>query len=53
MNTLWLEIYDSTTKRSFKKYFACEYDKRKFKNKLRFSKKLTVMKDSSDYELGG
>lgn len=53
MNTIWLEIYDITTKKSFKKYFACEYDKNKFKNKLRFSKKLIVIRDSFDYELGG
>ena len=39
---IYLELYDITTGKTFKKTFDCEYDKQKFKRKLRFSKKLFI-----------
>ena len=43
---IYLELFDKNTRKSFKKYFETEYEKDKFINKLRFSKKLVVIRDS-------
>lgn len=39
---IYLKLYDITTGKTFKKTFDCEYNKQKFKRKLRFSKKLFI-----------
>ena len=48
MNNIYLEIYDKTTGKTFKKYFDTEFNKDKFKRKLKYSKKLQVVGNSSD-----
>ena len=53
MNNIYLEIYDKTTGKTFKKYFDTEFNKDKFKRKLKYSKKLQVVGDSSDKFLDG
>ena len=45
---LYLVLYNRETKKQFTKYFDTEYDMDKFKNKLRFSKRLFVIEDSRD-----
>ena len=45
---LYLVLYNRETKKQFTKYFETEYDMDKFKNKLRFSKRLFVIEDSRD-----
>lgn len=48
MKNIYLVIYDYSTDKYFKKYFESEYEKDKFVNKLRFSKKLVVVRDSME-----
>lgn len=48
MNKIYLVIYNIENNKSFIKYFDCEYDKNKMKNKIKYSKKLFVIEDSSD-----
>ena len=48
MNKIYLLLYNRETHKQFFKYFTSEYEKDKFKNKLRFSKKLMVIEDSTD-----
>lgn len=49
---IYLVIYDYSTNKYFKKYFETEYEKDKFVNKLKFSKKIVVVRDScEDYFL--
>lgn len=43
---LYLILYDVTTNREFKKVFDLEYDMDKFIRKLKYSKKLYIIKDS-------
>lgn len=43
---IYLELLDKNTMKSFKKYFECEFDKDKFKRKLKYSKNLIILKDS-------
>lgn len=45
---IYLLIYNSETHKQFFKYFDTEYEKDKFKRKLKYSKKLHVIEDSSD-----
>lgn len=45
---IWLELYDNKTKKTFKKYFDTEFNKDKFKRKLKYSKKLQVIGESTD-----
>lgn len=45
---IWLELFDKSTGKTFKKYFDTEFNKDKFKRKLKYSKKLQVVGDSSD-----
>lgn len=48
---LYLELYDITTKKTFKKYFDSEYEMDKFIRKLEYSRKLMIIKDSrEDYK---
>ena len=48
LNKIFLVLYNIETGRSFTKYFECEYDKDKFKRKIKFSKKIFVIEDSTD-----
>lgn len=43
-----LKLYDYTTDRIFYKYFDTEFDRDKFKRKLRYSNKLAVLIDNED-----
>ena len=45
---LYLILLDITTNKQFRKYFDCEYDMDKFINKLKYSRKLAVIKDSRE-----
>ena len=45
---LFLILYDKTTKRTFKKFFKSEYEMDKFIQKLEYSDKLEIFKDSRD-----
>lgn len=51
---LYLVLLDTTTGKVFKKYFETEYEMDKFKRRLIYSKKLSIIKDSRsvilDYE---
>ena len=48
MNKIYLVIWKKENKKSFIKYFDCEYNKNKMKNKIKYSKKLFIIEDSSD-----
>lgn len=39
----YLILYDIEKGKEFTKYFKCEFDKEKFKRKLRYSKKLMIV----------
>lgn len=43
---IYLEILNLKTGKTFKKYFNTEFEKDKFKRKLKFSSKLKVVSDS-------
>ena len=43
---IYLEIYNFKTGKTFKKYFHTEFDKDKFKRKLKYSQNLKVVYDS-------
>ena len=43
---LYLVLFDVDHKKQFRKYFDTEFEMDKFIRKLRYSKKLTVIKDS-------
>ena len=45
---VYLIIYNILKNESFIKYFNNEYEKNKFSNKIKFSKKLFIIEDSSD-----
>lgn len=47
-NKIYLLIYNRETHKQFFKYFETEYEKDKFKWKLKYSKKLLVIEDSTD-----
>ena len=48
MNKIYLVICNKENKKSFIKYFDSEYDKNKMRNKIKYSKKLFIIEDSSD-----
>ena len=45
---IFLVLYNRETKRQFTKYFDTEFEKDKFKRKLKFSTKVFVVEDSTD-----
>ena len=51
MTKIYLLIMDLDTKKQFFKYFETEYEKDKFKRKLRYSTKLMVIEDSTELDL--
>lgn len=40
---IYLELIDLKTLKTFKKYFNTEYDRQKFMNKIKYSKKLKII----------
>lgn len=48
MSKIYLVLYNIETNRRFVKYFDCEYDKDKFKRKVKFSKRIFIIEDSTD-----
>ena len=46
---IYLILRDITTNRDFIKYFNSEFAKDKYKRRIKYSKKLIVISDSSDY----
>jgi len=44
---IYLELIDLKTLKTFKKYFKTEFDRQKFMNKLKYSKKLKVINSYS------
>ena len=51
MNELYLVLYDTTTKKEFKKYFHSEFQMDKFIRKLHYSTKLYIIEDSREGDL--
>lgn len=47
-SNIYLIIYDKVNNHEFYKYFLTEYDKDKFKRKLKYSNKLEVVGDSKN-----
>lgn len=47
VTNIYLVLHDLTTDKTFTKYFETEYEKDKFRKKLRYSKKLMVLRDSN------
>lgn len=45
---IYLKLLNLITMKSFIKYFENEFEKDKFKNKLKYSKKLMIIKDSRE-----
>ena len=48
MNKIYLVLYNRETKSRFVKYFETEYEKDKFKYKIKYSPKLFIIEDSTD-----
>lgn len=49
---IYLVLFNTETKKKFTKYFNSLYEKNKFKDKLRYSKRLYVIEDSEDIFYG-
>lgn len=49
---IYLILLNIETKKQFTKYFSSLYEKNKFKDKLRYSKKLYIIEDSEDIFYG-
>ena len=49
---IYLILMNLETKVTWTKYFETEFEKDKFKEKLKFSKKIYVIEDSSDIYYG-
>jgi hypothetical protein len=49
MNKIYLVLYDLKTEKIFKKYFNTEFERDKFKRKLKYSRRLKVLETSSYY----
>lgn len=45
---IYLVLYNKDTKKQFIRYFSTEFEKDKFKRKLKFSKRIFVVEDSTD-----
>ena len=48
MEKIKLKVYDLTTKKTFYTYFDTEFERDKFKRKLKYSKKLRVVNELED-----
>lgn len=49
---IYLLLYNRETRKQFFKYFDTEYSKDKFRKKLRYSKRIVVIEDSTDLYFG-
>jgi len=47
-NNIYLILLDLQRMKEFKKYFRTEYEKDKFKKKLKYSKKIKVLEDNKE-----
>lgn len=47
-NNIYLILLDLQRMKEFRKYFRTEYEKDKFKKKLKYSKKIKVLEDSKE-----
>lgn len=45
---IWLVIYNRETKFTFTKYFETEFEKDKFKRKIKYIPELLLIEDSTD-----
>ena len=45
---LYLDLFDVTTMKQFRKYFKCEDEMDKFLRKLKYSNKIYVVRDSRE-----
>lgn len=45
---IYLVLYNKETNKQFLKYFDTEFEKDKFKRKLKYSNKIFVVEDSTD-----
>ena len=48
MEKIWLVLYNKEKKNYFTKYFDTEFEKDKYKRRLKFVKNLIVIEDSTD-----
>jgi len=48
MKEIKLKLFDLTTGKTFYKYFETEFERDKFKRKLKFSKKIKVINDYNE-----
>ena len=51
-NNIYLRLYDIEKQKEFVKHFECEFDKDKFKRKLRYSRKIMIVdeNDTDNYK---
>lgn len=47
---IYLDLLDISTRKTFRKYFKSEYERDKFKRKLKYSTKLMVLGMQKIYE---
>ena len=45
---IFLVLYNKESKKHFTKYFETEFEKDKFKRKLKFSNRIIIIEDSTD-----
>lgn len=45
-NNIFLRLYDLNTNKEFVKHFETEFEKEKFKRKLKFSRKLMIVEEN-------
>ena len=49
---IWLVIYNINSKKQFTKYFDTEYEKDKYKRKIKHISNLLIVEDSTDIMFG-
>ena len=52
MNKIYLLLMNTETKRTWYKYFETEFEKDKYKRKVKYIKNLMIIEDSSDMNWG-
>lgn len=45
----WLDLYVIETDKVFRKYFECEFDRDKFRRKIKFSKRIMVVESDDEW----
>ena len=48
MNKIWLVLKNTKTKKTYFKYFETEFEKDKYKRKVKYIPNLMIIEDSSD-----